>query len=166
MKRRDDNQKNLLPGFLVVGFLLFSLTGCDSSERYETSSELLSGDSWLDGGQRVLFPASYWRKKAFHFGQIVSEERVRYREATQAYHEALKARRQEIFSAVENAKKTGGDASQARRAVVLRFRQTLDPLRKLSKDHGRAMSQAMEHMQKSRKNLERAMTGESQTSAQ
>jgi len=140
----------------VLPFLL--LAGCGSTEGIEVTDALIAGDGLLDKGKRVFFPATYWRDKAIGFSQRAVEERELYRKATQAYHEALKSRRQEIEQAVSQASKGGQDVPQARRKVIQQFRDKLDPLRQLSKKHGRAMSQAMELMQKSRKNLELTLT--------
>ncbi|MBF0145633.1 MAG: hypothetical protein HQL84_06700 [Magnetococcales bacterium] len=143
---------------LTVVLPTLFLAGCSDTPEIEVGPEMTAGDDFLDYGKRTFFPATYWRDKTVRFSQLVVEERDRFRAATQAYHDALSHRRQEIVQAMNEATQKGQDPSRARREVVQRFRDRLDPLRQRSKEHGRAVSRAMELLQKSRDNLKRTLT--------
>lgn len=146
--------------FFVVLLILLPvliLPGCRQTDGMDDSPELTVGDGLWDQGKHFFFPARYWRDKAAYFGQMVVDERDRYRIATQAYHEALKNRHLEIEKAVNQAIQDGREVAQARHAVIQKSRTQLSPLRQQSRTHGRAMRQAMDLMQKSLKNLERIL---------
>ncbi|MBF0107698.1 MAG: hypothetical protein HQL76_00790 [Magnetococcales bacterium] len=141
--------------WVLIPFLL--LTGCGDSADIVVDPRLRMGDGLWEQGKRILFPAAYWRDKAAFFGRMVAEEQKRHREATQAYHDVLSDRRREIAQAVATAVRAAQDPSRARREVIGRFREKLDPLRERSKEHARAMRDAMDLVQKAREQLKIAL---------
>ncbi|MBF0423157.1 MAG: hypothetical protein HQL73_09220 [Magnetococcales bacterium] len=143
---------------LPMVLLALLLTGCGGPEGIEVTPELIAGDSLWDTGKRMLFPSAYWHDKAAQFSKLVIDERQRYREASQAYHQALLARRQEILQSTDLNSKEDQSSTQVRREVIQRYRDRLNPLRESSRQYGRAVNQATVLMQKARRNLEIALT--------
>ncbi|MBF0414537.1 MAG: hypothetical protein HQL78_00975 [Magnetococcales bacterium] len=143
---------------LCLSLPMFLLSGCGQKDGIETTPELLAGDGWIDASKRILFPSIYWRTKAAQMSQRIIEERQRLRETQQAYHQVLQNRRLDINRAVELALKEGREPSLARRDVVQRYRDQLNPLRDQSRQCGRAVTQATALMLKARKNLEIILT--------